>query len=258
MKEDKVIYYSSEAEEVMHFRTPPAKIDENYKYIHTNCFFNLWSKFVYRFISTPFSFLTFKTFKRVKFYNTQVLKNYKNCGYFIYANHTNQYGDGFCPALICFPKKPHIIVSSENINIPFLKHFSKISGALPLPDSISATKNFYSAMETILNENNPIVIYPEAHLWPYYTKIRNFPSSSFRYPVKFDKPVFTFTTVYKKSKHKKPKTEIYVDGPFFPERNLNIKDAQQKLRDEVFFQMCERSKLNDCEYIKYKQRGAHD
>ncbi len=258
MKENKIIYYSSENEEVASFKFRSVEIDANYKYIHTNPFYKLWSAFVYRCIATPLAFLVFKVFKRIKFHNIKVLKEFKKGGYFVYANHTNQFADGFCPALICFPKKPHIIVDSSNVNIPLVKHFTKMSGALPLPNDLGATKNFFSAISATLAKNNPILIYPEAHLWPYYTKIRNFSSPPFRYPLKFDKPAFAWTTVYKKSKRKKPKIEIYIDGPFYRDKNLNVKEAQQKLRDEIYLKMCERAKLSNCEYIMYEQRRNND
>ena len=108
-------------------------------------------------------------------------------------------------------------------------------------------------------KNNPIVIYPEAHLWPYYTKIRNFSSVSFRYPIKYDKPVFTFTTVYKKKKlSKKPKIEIFVDGPFYPNKSLPDKLAQTEMRNIVFNKLNERACLSDYEFVKYIKRSEHD
>ena len=137
--------------------------------------------------------------------------------------------------------------------------FTQMWGALPIPETKIATKNFYQAIETTLNKNNPIVIYPEAHLWPYYTKIRNFPATSFRFPVKYNKPVFTFTTVYiKNKKHKKPKIEIYVDGPFYPNQSLTEKDAQQELRNKVFDVLNNRAKLSNYEYVKYVKRSNDD
>lgn len=252
MKYGDKIYFSLETDEVVNFKNKEIKIDENYKYLPTNKFLKSLSFLIYKFIATPFAFITFKIFKHIKFHNAKILKQYKKGGYFIYANHTNQYLDGLCPALICFPKKPYIIVNSANTTIPIIGKYLKLFGALPVPNSINATKNLYNAINTILSQNNPILIYPEAHLWPYYTKIRNFSTVSFRYPVKFKKPVFTFTTVYKKRKHRKfPKIEIYVDGPFFANENLNEKLAQEELRNIVFDKLDERSNLSNYEYVKY-------
>lgn len=252
MKSQKVIYYETEQDEIVPFNHKRKKIDENYKYIHKNPFYKIFSFITYRILATPFAFISFKLFKKIKFHNVNLLKKHKKDGYFVYANHSNQYCDGFCPALICFPKKPHIIVNPANVSIPFLGKFTQMWGALPLPENIEATKNFYRAIDLTLKNNNPIVIYPEKQLWPYHTKIRDFSISSFRYPVKFNKPVFTFTTTYKKFKNtRKPKIEIYVDGPFYPNQSVNPKEAQAQLKEKVFNQLCARASLSDYEFVKY-------
>lgn len=259
MKYGKKLYYSSDADEVVNFKQKPIKIDENYNYITTNPFKKFFSWVVFYVFALPVSCVVFKVVKRVKFVNIKVLKPFKNKGYFVYANHTNQFGDGVCPALICFPQKPHIVVDSKNINIPIIGGFNKICGALPIPNNLQASKNFYNAIEHILKKNNPIIIYPEAHLWPYYTDIRNFPSTSFRYPVKFNAPVFTFTTVYKKRKFfKTPKVEIYIDGPYFVNSNLPEKEAQQELRNVVYNKLKERSGLSNYNFVNYIKRSKDD
>ncbi len=47
-------------------------------------------------------------------------------------------------------------------------------GALPVPDSISEYKKFSKAYKKRISDGHPVVIYPEAHVWPYYTGIRPF------------------------------------------------------------------------------------
>ena len=247
------LYYSNEqTDEVLKFKTTNKKIDKTYKYIKKNPIYNLVSFFTYRLLATPIAWFYYKIIKRVKFINKKVLKQHKKSGYFIYANHTNQYGDAFCPALICFPKKPYVVVNPANIAIPLVGRCLKMWGALPIPNTIKATKNFNHAIEYRLKKGKPVLIYPEAHLWPYYTKIRNFSSTSFKYPIKFNKPAFTFTTVYKLKKFgKKPKVEIYIDGPFYVNKSIPLKEAQQQLRDSIYLQMKERSKNNNYKYCNY-------
>ena len=258
MKHNKKFYYNSENDEVLNFKNKPIKIDGNYEYIIRNPLKKFLSWLTYYFIAVPFAFVTFKLIKRIKFHNKNILKPYKNSGFFIYANHTNQFCDGFCPGLVCFPQKAHIIINSANLTTPIVGKFVKMWGGLPLPNTIEATKNFYHAIEDI-SKKNPIIIYPEAHLWPYYTKIRNFPSSSFKYPIKFNKPTFTFTTVYKKRNHsKKPKIEIYIDGPFSVNKNLDDKFQQEELRNIIHKHLSNRANLSNCEYIKYIKRSNHD
>lgn len=259
MKKQQTYFYSNEHDEVKIFNIKKTTIDENYKYSTKNPFYNFLSLLTYWFFAKPIAWFYFVIIKRVKFKNKHVMKNYKKSSYFIYSNHTQQYCDCFCPALICLNKKPHIIVNADNISISFWGKLLKMWGALPLPDNLSATKNFYSAIENTLSKNNPIVIYPEAHLWPYYTKIREFNNVSFRYPIKYNKPVFTFTTVYKRKKlGKKPKILIYVDGPFFADQNLSDKEKQQNLRDKVYLQLKNRASLSNYEFVKYIKRSTSD
>ena len=134
-----------------------------------------------------------------------------------------------------------------------IDNFNKMMGGFPIPSDIKATKNFLYAMEKFIEKKCVISIYPEAHVWPYYSKIRNFVSTSFKYPVKLNKPVFSFTTTYKKRDGRKPKIIVYIDGPFYPNKELNIKRAQEELRDRVYNQMCIRAQNTDVEYYKYEK-----
>ena len=100
-------------------------------------------------------------------------------------------------------------------------------------------------------ENHPIVIYPEAHVWEYYTDIRPFPDTSFKFPIKFNKPAFAMTVTYKKSKiFKKPVMEVFLDGPFYPNGNTQ-KEKITSLHSSVYETMKQRSKNSNVNYIRY-------
>lgn len=260
MKKDDIIYYEDELnDEVISSKLKKKKIDKSYKYTSKNFFYNIFGNFCYYCLAKPITWFIFKFIRRIKYKNTEVLKQHKKGGYFVYSNHTDSWSDGLSHALICNPKKPRLICDSSNLSIPVIGFLTKQWGALPLPDDLQATKNFYTAIESTLKKNAPIIIYPEAHLWPYYTKIRPYSSLSFRYPVKYNKPVYTFTTTFHKRKFsKKPKLEIYVDGPFYFDTTLPTKEAQQQLRDICFNKMCERAKLNTYEYVTYEKRSKND
>jgi len=255
MKYQNKFFFSSEDEQVVNFNVNTKKIDKSYKYISTNPITKLFSFISYSF-TFVFVFIYYKLIKHVKFVNRKALKNFKNKGYFVYSNHTMQFGDAFCPALICFPKIPRFIVNADNVSIKFIGYLLKIWGALPLPDDLIAYKNFLTAIEHTINKNKPIIIYPEKNLWPYYTKIRQFKNSSFRYPIKYNCPVFCFTTTYhlKKLKHK-PKIKIFIDGPFYFDKTMPEKQAQQNLRDKIFSVMQKRSNESNYEFVKYVRRN---
>ena len=203
----KIYYYSSLDDDLVKSKNQDYKLKSNYKWIHTNIFYKILSFFVYIFVIL-FSFIYCKLFLHIKIKNKKILKKEK--GYFLYCNHTQMLGDVFNPFLICFSKHPYIICSSSNLGIPILGKILPIAGALPIPNNIHDMVKFKESINYHVNKSNPIIIYPEAHLWPYATFIREFPNTSFHFPYENKKKVFTSTTTYSKSKiFKKPNITIY-------------------------------------------------
>ena len=98
-------------------------------------------------------------------------------------------------------------------------------------------------------------IYPEAHIWPYYNRIRPFGADSFRYPVRYGCPVYCTTTTFQQKKlGKTPRVTVYVDGPFYPDKNLHPREQEKALRDTVYEIMCERAKNSTYSPIDYIRR----
>ena len=78
--------------------------------------------------------------------------------------------------------------------------------ALQLKNLLAEEKVIKEKYIKYYGNNHPIIVYPEAHVWPYYTKIRPFKTSAFTFPVEEEKEVYCATTTYQKSKlFKKPK-----------------------------------------------------
>ena len=129
-------------------------------------------------------------------------------------------------------------------------------GILPIPDSTKKMKEFIKSVKQRIEENNCIVIYPEAHVWTYYTKVRPFPPTSFKFPVETNSISFCATTTYYKRKFgKRPGITIHIDGPFEVDKNLNKKEAQEKLCNEIYNCMKNRSKESTYEYIEYRREN---
>ena len=100
-------------------------------------------------------------------------------------------------------------------------------------------KHFVDAIEFYNKKGHSIAIFPEAHIWPYYNDIRPFQSKSFLYPVKLNSPVVAYCTVFSKptgifKRFRKANIKIYISEPFYPDTSLSVKEAQQKIRDEVY------------------------
>lgn len=251
MKKQDTKFYDSYTEDFVTSSNQNWEVKDNYKWLNNNIFYKIISTILY-FLAYIIALIYCKLMLRVSFINKKVLKKYK--GYYLFSNHTQMIGDAFNPLLLNFPKKNYVVVSSANLGIPFLGKILPFVGALPIPKKIHEKEALFNAMHTLV-QNHAITIYPEAHLWPYYTKIRPLPVSSFRFPVKDNVPAFTMTTTYQKRKFgKRPKITIYIDGPFYPEPCQTQRDSAATLRDKVYNQMVLRSKNSTYEYIKYEKR----
>ena len=103
-----------------------------------------------------------------------------------------------------------------------------------------------------------MAIFPEAHIWPFYTGIRPFPDTAFRYPVKENAPVIAMVTTYRKRRGlfrflKKPGMTVTLSQPMYPRQDLAPKQAQQELRDRVHHFMVEvSSSRENVAYIRYE------
>ncbi|MBQ9267806.1 MAG: 1-acyl-sn-glycerol-3-phosphate acyltransferase [Clostridia bacterium] len=255
MKEQKVVYYRDEnTDDFVSKDYTDIKIDEKYQYLHKNLFWNVASFILYRIIATPIAYLYLKLKFRIQFVGREKLKTTGDKGYFLYVNHTQMIGDAFLPTIATFYRKAYVIVHPDNVSIPFWGHFIKMLGPLPLPSNVQAWKNFVNAIDKIIEKKQVVTIYPEAHVWNYYTGIRNYSDATFRYPAKDGADCFAATVTYqKRRKSEKPRMVVYIDGPFQASNSENLRMRQEELRDKVYNVMCERAKNSNVEYIKYEK-----
>lgn len=260
MKERKVIYYSDEQnDEFSSAVITPIKIDGSYKYDRTKGFSAAVRFFFYRIFATPLAIIYCKLFLHYKCVNRKVLKPFRKKGLYLYGNHTSNYGDPLMPNLFAFPRNVYFIVHPNNVSMKFLGTVNRYIGAIPLPDDVKAAKNFTAFINSRIENRDIVAIYPEAHIWPYYTKIRNFSDKSFGYPARTGTPVFCFTNTYQKrfflgKELKKPKIRTFIDGPFYPDMEKPLGDRKKELRDSVYSAMVSRSDLSDKEYVIYKRK----
>lgn len=252
----RVIYYTDELNDEFAEATIEAKrIDGTYRYIRTGIGAKLSHLFWYRIIATPLAFLYMKLYFRHKIVNKKLLREARKTGYFLYGNHTHFLADALIPTMVSTPKDAYVIVHPDNVSMPYLGRITPSLGALPLPDDIEATKHFMEAIDIRANQNCCMMIYPEAHIWPYYTKIRPFKDTSFRYPIKLHKPVYALTNTYQKGRFvKRPRIVTYIDGPFFPDAAAPVKEQRKKLRDEVYHIMSTRAKNSNMVLIDYRKK----
>jgi len=255
MEEKKIVYYSDELnDEFSQAQIVPRVIDKDFRYFH-GMLWEISSMVVQNVLSMPIKVL----YQKLKFHLTYVgkekLKECSNTGYFIYGNHTQPFADTFIPSVANYPHRNFFIVNPENVSMPGLRVLVEMLGAIPIPCDIGGMKNFMKAVEDKIRHKFSVTIYPEAHIWPYYTGIRPFKAVSFQYPVKLDCPVYALTNTYHARRNRPGKVDIvtYIDGPFFPDKDLKAKERQQDLRDRVYQCMVERSRESDYEAVIYRK-----
>lgn len=228
-------------------------IDKDYCYSHGK----LWdfaSLMAQNVLSMPIKVLYQKIKFRLKYVGREKLKENRDKGYFIYGNHTQPFADTFIPSVANYPKRNFLIVNPENVSMPGMHTMVEMLGAIPIPCDMGGMKNFMGAVEDKIRKGYSVTIYPEAHIWPYYTGIRPFQAVSFRYPVTLNCPVYALTNTYhRRGKSEKVNIVTYIDGPFYPNQNLNPKERRRELRDRVYECMKMRSMESDYEVISYRR-----
>ncbi len=247
-------YYREYTEDFVESRQQEEKLPEDFVWLHENIFYRAAAAVLYG-IAFIFSFFYSYFGLHIRVVGREKLKNCKGQGIFLYGNHTQPVGDAFAPAMYIFPKRLYTVAGAANLGIPLLGRLLPMLGALIVPQSMAQMKPFLNAIGYHLEHGRCIIIYPEAHVWPYCSFVRPFPETSFRYPVQFGAPAYCMTTTYQKRRRgQKPGITTYIDGPFYPEQELGKKAAQRKLHDEIYQCMQERSQASTYQYIRYVRK----
>jgi len=257
----RVYYYKDEVND--DFASTNGKIDRDtvngdYKYSHPSIWWKIGVFFAYRLFATPLVWLYTKIWLGIRVKNRQAMRNVKGC--FVYMNHTQNIADAFSPTILSFPKRAYVVTGSEAVSIKGIRVLVALLGAIPLPSALSAYRNFDDKLKEAMEENASVMIYPEAHIWPYCNFIRDFPDKSFSYPCRLNAPVIAAVTVYRQRKIFKnlhPHITVYLSDPLFPDASLPEKQARRKLRDEAYDFMSRTAKeQNSYEYVRYIKRES--
>jgi 1-acyl-sn-glycerol-3-phosphate acyltransferase len=260
----KTIYYNNPLED--DFATNQIKtsrVEEDYPFIRNGILWKIGSFLLYYGVAMPILYLISKIYLGMKFHNRSVIHRMKKSGCFLYCNHTREL-DAFIPAMSAFPKRSYIVANPDAVSIKGLKNIVMLLGCLPIPTSIRAIPKFVEAISIRVNQNACIGIFPEAHIWPFYSSIRPFRSTSFRYPVEMNKPVIAAVVSYRKRTGlfrwvRAPGMTITYSDPIYPDLSLSRKQAQQDLRDRTYQFMCQvMSQENKIEYIHYEWKDENE
>jgi 1-acyl-sn-glycerol-3-phosphate acyltransferase len=189
-----------------------------------------------------------------RFVNRRALKKIKG-GFFLYGNHTH-WSDAYLPHVAAAVKRTYIIASPDAVSVRGLRSIVQMLGAIPIPTQTRALRPFYKAVRQRSGEGACIAVYPEAHIWPYYTGIRPFPATSFVYPAELGVPVVAMVTVYRKRKvFKSPARTVILSDPIYAEPGMSMREAQRCLHQRISEFMTEKTGSPDnYAHIRYEQR----
>lgn len=247
-EKSRTIYYSDELNDdfdEVGLKRPP--VPKNYRYLRK---FHVSSWLAYYFFARPIMGL-WCFFAGIKVKGKEHLKPLRKKGYFLYSNHV-AISDVWKFSSYALWKRVNIIGYSDTLSIKGIRPLTRAFGYLPIPDDIDNMLKLKKAINTLVNKKEVVLIYPEAHIWPYYTKIRNFKDVSFIYPAEMNKPVVPAVTIWRGKPNKKPKQTIIFGKPIYPQEDLTPLENKKYLHDECLLQMKEiASKYPQVEYIKY-------
>lgn len=253
----KTYYYDSLTDDIVESRHQDYQLPSDYQWLPRG----LWQsliRWLVRTGATGFAFIYTRLFCGVKIINRAKLKPFRQQAYIIYGNHTQPVNDVFMPLLITNPYHFYALAAPANWGIPIIGKLLKYGGAIPTGQTQSQLRSMLDAIDQLLHQAGHLVIYPEAHVWPSYTKIRPFATSSFRFAVSHKVPTFVMTTTYQGKRWTgQPKIVVYLDGPYQAPTNLKTKAQQKWLHDQVSRQMQQRAQLNTYQQFNYQKEDAN-
>lgn len=240
MKKKKVVYYSDEKKDdffnMKKDNLENVDVDADYNYLPKSFIFKFLSFVFYHIIGVPILFIGNLLFFNTTTKGRKNLKGLRNKGFFVYANHTHYQDAWMTPISVAIFRKNYIIAEKTAVRIPFVKHLVKAGGALPVADTSNGLRNLTKAIDQIIKDKKIVTIFPEAHIWPYYTGVRPFPTTSFRFPARTGAPAVPVAVCYKKrwflGDIRKPRQVIMIGAPVYPKPELSIRQNAEYLRDE--------------------------
>lgn len=253
----KVYEYKSFDDDVVTTAGQNYELPEGYRYVRNRWWERLWSSFL---------LVIFRVVARIwlrfgldaSFVGREKLLEVPgDSGFFVYGNHTQEFGDPMIAiALGLRPVRRRVcaVCSPSNLGVPVIGPILPYLGAIPIASGLEGLRRTEEAIGWCCDHARPVVIFPEAHVWPWYTGIRPYSSVSFHYPVKEKLPVFAMTVTYRKRRFgRRPQAVIYIDGPWPPDPALSERARKNQLCGIVRKAMVSHLAESDYSYAEYRK-----
>lgn len=143
-------------------------------------------------------------------------------------------------------KKVYYTTREGSFKIPFVRKLIKLLRAIPIPKDIKNRTHFIKEIDKGLHNGKIIHFYPEAALWTYCERIRNFKNGAFDFAVRNNVPAVPMVITFRKPKglrkifKRKKDVTLTILEPIYPKNNdKSLKERITNLKDEVHGKMTE-------------------
>lgn len=201
------------------------RFDENYKFIDDSLSFKLGRTLIYCLLHSVYGFINW-LFYGLRFEGRDVLRRYRkefSDGIVSVANHCYPW-DGMAIAM-CLNRRLWIPMLSDHINGKSHWHLTHFGG-IPLAEpTVSATKKFNEAFDTLHARKNWVHIFAEARNWHFYKPLRPFQKGAFTMAYKWGCPILPIALDYRPrtgffrltGPAEKPLITVKIGEPIFPD-----------------------------------------
>lgn len=216
-------------------------IDEKYKYIQTGTLFSICSNLLYYGIAFPILKILTKLIYDFKIEGKENIRDLKG-GAISISNHV-LFLDCAMVGLAFGTEEIYYTTREESFKIPFVRKLIKLLRAIPIPKKISNKEQFTQKINDIVQTGKVVHFYPEAALWPYYEKIRNFKNGAFNFAVNNNVPIIPMVFKFREPKgirkflKRKKDVTLVVLEPIMPGKLNNRKQNIENLKQNVHNKM---------------------
>lgn len=232
------------------------EVTADFPYVRDSRIWEACSGLLYYLVAIPIVLVISKLYLGMHVVNRMALKKLPPGGFFLYCNHTHLL-DVFIAPLAVFPKRVYTVAGADAVSIRGLSRLVMLLGCLPIPTKVSALPRYREVIQKRFGDGGCIAVFPEAHIWPYYTGIRPFGEASFTYPAELDAPVVAVTVTYRRRRGlfrfcKRPGMTVHISDPIYAGSTCCRREKKKVLRDQVYAFMCKTaSEGENIAYIRY-------
>lgn len=217
------------------------EIDENYNYVPNKLTFCLFSNILYNFIAFPILTVILKVIYDLKIEGKENIKKL-NTGAVSVSNHV-LFLDCAVIGKAFGLKKIYYTTREGSFKIPIVRRLIKLLRAIPIPSGIKNKERFLKEIDGLLQNNKFVHFYPEASMWPYHKKLRNFKIGAFTCAVRNNVPIIPMVISFRtpvgirKILKRKPDVTLKILDSVIIEEDLETKEKENKLKELVYKKM---------------------